>query len=116
MQPRTSLIITTAVVVVVCHAQAPRGEAKVVRDGKTGPSNPPVEAGGYRLLPQGNGNRPSVVISYSLIGRLPTEFSWLQPFAPWPFAGFNPFCWNGRSLPRITPFTGLGVQRPRWVR
>jgi hypothetical protein len=57
-----------AVLVFILCQQVSQAMARVVRDGKTAPSNPAVEAGGTRPAPQSPPQVP-----YSLIGALASE-------------------------------------------
>jgi hypothetical protein len=78
---RPHLIIAAAALLILCQAVANRGEATVVRDGKGGPVNPAVQAGGQRLAPAA-----PTAIPYSLIGALWADDQCYPPFGvrAWP--------------------------------
>jgi hypothetical protein len=78
---RPHLIIVAAALLILCQAVADRGEATVVRDGKGGPVNPAIDAGGQRLAPAA-----PTAFPYSLIGALWADDQCFPPFGvrPWP--------------------------------
>jgi hypothetical protein len=78
MLPRILQIAVAALVLILCRAGADESNAKVVRDGRAGLGNPPVEVGGYHL-PHG---RPPP-IPYSLIGAIDNGGNSCTPSAAW---------------------------------
>jgi hypothetical protein len=79
MLPRILQIAVAALVLILCRAGADEGYAKVVRDGRAGLGNPPVEAGGHHL-PK---NEPSPPIPYSLIGAIDNGGNSCTPSVAW---------------------------------
>jgi hypothetical protein len=97
MARRPSLIIAAAAVLVMCRAAAHHGQATIVRDGKSGSSNPAVMSGGQRLP----SHQPPAAIPYSLIGALWRDDQCYPPFAAWPLGGFGSFDFRFHSAPEF---------------
>lgn len=80
MGDRIRFYLVAPVVLILCLLAVDRGSAKVVNDGKSGPTNPAVEAGGRHLSP----SRPTPV-PYSFIGSIAAEGGWLTNCIAWPW-------------------------------
>jgi hypothetical protein len=81
--------ITAALVLVLCQETTDQAVAKVVRTGRSAPSNPAVEEGGLHLVPG-----PPPPIPYSLIGALALDSQVVGRcgfWSPWGFFGPLPF-------------------------
>jgi hypothetical protein len=120
MRPTIPLLIAAALVLVFCHGMTDQAVAKVVRTGKTTPSNPAVEEGGLHLAP----GHPPPPVPYSLIGALALDNQgvgrcsfWQQPwglFAPLPFRQpgfFGPFFFR-QPFRQFSTFPRINVLRP----
>jgi hypothetical protein len=90
MSPRIKPMIAIALILVLCHVALDQGEAKVVRSGKNGPVNPPVEVGGYRPTKASPGN-----ISYDIIVGAPLGYGWFAPCVLWSWNLVRPFRLHG---------------------
>jgi len=115
MYPRISLIIAAAVVLMPCLTAADRVEATIIRDSKTGSTNPAVEAGGHKLPVKGNDKRPPVSIPYNLIDASQAEYLWFPPCVVWPWSVFSPSYWHRHGAIRRTNRTPPGdnaIKRP----
>jgi hypothetical protein len=84
MRPRILYIIAAALVLVVCRTAFDDAGAKITRDGKGSPSNPPVEAGGYHLT-----KGTSAPVSYSLVGAVANESQWVGTCSGGPWRLFD---------------------------
>src|SRR5271165_6767699 len=109
MYPRILPIMAAAVVLVLCRAPAHQSAAKIIRDGKDGPLNPAVEAGGHPLPFGGNGNGPPVVISYSLVSAIWPDNRWFPPCIVWPWRIVSPFPIFLHNVPGRISRTPRGV-------
>src|ERR1700674_765034 len=86
MRPTIPLTIAAALVLVLCHEMTDQAVAKVVRTGRSVPSNPAVEEGGLHLVPG-----PPPPIPYSLIGALALDSQVVGRCTFWPAWGvFGP--------------------------
>jgi hypothetical protein len=86
MLPHIKRFIIAAFVLVLCHAAVDQGSATVVRDGKNGPANPAVEAGGHHPM-----TKQPPAVPYSLIGALGDGAQWCMPRFAWPWRMFDTF-------------------------
>lgn len=109
MRPTIPLTIVTALVLVLCLEMSDQAVAKVVRTGRSAPSNPAVEEGGLHLVPG-----PPPPIPYSLIGALALDSQVVGRCAfwsPWGWFGPLPFRQSGLfgPLPFRQPFRQFGA-------
>jgi hypothetical protein len=93
MEPRIRRLLASAVVLVLF--QMAMGKATVIRDGKTGPVNPAVQAGGQRLQAKQPSNIP-----YSLIGAIRSDYQWFTPCFIWPWRILGAFPWHRQDATR----------------
>jgi hypothetical protein len=108
MRPTISLTIVAALVLVLCQEMADQAVAKVVRTGRSVPSNPAVEEGGLHLVPG-----PPPPIPYSLIGALALDNQVVGRcgfWSPWALFGPSPFRQPGLFGP--FPFRQPGLFGP----
>lgn len=96
MSTRYRLITSVAVALVLFQAAADQGIATVIRDGKTGPVNPAVEAGGQPISMKDYDQRTQSNVPYSLIGALRPEDGCLYPYFGWAWNMFRSFGWRHR--------------------
>ncbi|MEA2739551.1 MAG: hypothetical protein QOH05_2858 [Acetobacteraceae bacterium] len=84
MLPGIMRIVAGAFVLVLCRGAVDQGQATVVRDNRTAPANPAVEAGGHHPR-----SREAPYFPYSLIGAIASESQWCVPIIAWPWRLFG---------------------------
>jgi hypothetical protein len=100
MRPTIPLTIAAALVLVLCHEMTDQAVAKVVRTGRSAPSNSAVEEGGLHLAPG-----PPPPIPYSLIGALALDSQAVGRCAFWsPWGSFGPLPFRQPGLFSPLPF------------
>ena len=85
MLPSIMRIVAGAFVLALSPGAVDQGQATVVRDSRTAPANPAVEAGGHHLR-----SREPAYFPYSLIGAIASEGQSCAPIVVWPWRWFGP--------------------------
>jgi hypothetical protein len=112
MRPTIPLTIAAALVLVLCHEMTDQAVAKVVRTGRSAPSNSAVEEGGLHLAPG-----PPPPIPYSLIGALALDGQVVGRCGLWsPWGSFGPLAFR-QPFQQFGAFPRIRVLRPLipWV-
>jgi hypothetical protein len=105
MRRTIPLIIAAALVLVLCQEMSDQAVAKVVRTGRSAPSNPAVEEGGLHLAPG-----PPPPIPYSLIGALALDSQVIGRCALWsPWGSVAPLPFRQPGLFGPFPFRQAGL-------